>query len=405
MLNSTKTTHSGFYCPLVIQNTLAGFLIILLCGCWAPLLSPGIPASQLPETYRTPNRTAGKPLNYASLTVPATGDYLLGPGDILDITVFPNQPIATVRPLRVQINSGGEIYLPQIGSVPITGLTLLQANKEIQDRYERTELYAHPVVNITLQEKTTTSVVVMGEVLKPGVLELNKYENDVPHAVASAGGLTEDADDEIEVHRRELSTQLQRMEVHEALQLVEPGSSHQLANLLSLENTSLNPSRIVHIPLRGDPTSPIRPEDLTLHDGDVVMVRSRKDQVFYVTGPLARLNFVRFNVGGSDRDLGSGFLLPRDREIDVVTAVAMAGYIDPIDSPTTVTIHRADTDGNPHRIVVDLMKARYDRKENLFIEPGDIIYLIPDFGWWFRRSFDRLVNNNLFRFSLSHGIQ
>ena len=125
MLNSTKTTHSGFYCPLVIQNTLAGFLIILLCGCWAPLLSPGIPASQLPETYRTPNRTAGKPLNYASLTVPATGDYLLGPGDILDITVFPNQPIATVRPLRVQINSGGEIYLPQIGSVPITGLSLI----------------------------------------------------------------------------------------------------------------------------------------------------------------------------------------------------------------------------------------------------------------------------------------
>ena len=77
----------------------------------------------------------------------------------------------------------------------------------------------------------------MGEVLKPGVLELNKYENDVPHAVASAGGLTEDADDEIEVHRRELSTQLQRMEVHEALQLVEPGSSHQLANLLSLDTS------------------------------------------------------------------------------------------------------------------------------------------------------------------------
>ena len=156
MLNSTRTIHSGFYCPLVIQHTLAGFFIVFLCGCWAPLLSPGIPASQLPETYRTPNRTAGKPLNYASLTVPATGDYLLGPGDILDITMFPNQPVAAVRPLRVQINSGGEIYLPQIGSVSVTGLTLLQANQEIQDRYERTELYAHPVVNLTLQEKTTT---------------------------------------------------------------------------------------------------------------------------------------------------------------------------------------------------------------------------------------------------------
>ena len=85
--------------------------------------------------------------------------------------------------------------------------------------------------------------------------------------------------------------------------------------------------------------------------------------------------------------------MPKDREIDVVTAVAMAGYIDPIDSPTTVTVHRVMPDGNPMLIHVDLIKARYDRRETIFVQAGDIIYLNPDAHWWFRRTFDKVVDD------------
>ena len=49
-----------------------------------------------------------------------------------------------------------------------------------------------------------------------------------------------------------------------------------------------------------------------------------------------------------------------DAVIDVVTAVSMAGYIDPIDSPTTVTVHRMLPNGPPLLIHVDLIKARFD---------------------------------------------
>ena len=113
--------------------------------------------------------------------------------------------------------------------------------------------------------------------------------------------------------------------------------------------------------------------------------------MFFVVGKLSPTNFVRFSLGTEDRDLGNGFILPRDRDVNVVTAVAMAGYIDPIDSPTTVTVQRTKPDGTPMLIHVDLIAARFDRKEDIMVQPGDIIYLNPDANWWFRRTFDRIV--------------
>ena len=108
-------------------------------------------------------------------------------------------------------------------------------------------------------------------------------------------------------------------------------------------------------------------------------------------GRLNQNNLVRFSTGDKQRELGIGFVLPRDREIDVVTAVVMAGYIDPIDSPTTVTLQRTMPDGEPLLIHVDLIKARYSSHETVLVQPGDIIYLNPDAPWWWRRTFDRLI--------------
>ena len=71
----------------------------------------------------------------------------------------------------------------------------------------------------------------------------------------------------------------------------------------------------------------------------------------------------------------------------------MAGYIDPIDSPTTVTVHRVAPNGQPLLIYVDLIQARYDARETVLVAPGDIIYLNPDGPWWFRRTFDRVVDS------------
>jgi hypothetical protein len=159
---------------------------------------------------------------------------------------------------------------------------------------------------------------------------------------------------------------------------------------------------VLSIPLRGaSPRSStggqttvhegLSAQDVQLSDGDVLRVPRQKDEVFFVVGPLSRTNVVNFSVRDRDRQLGNAFLLPPDRDIDVVTAVAMAGYIDPIESPSTVTVQRNRPAGPPLLVQVDLIRARYNWNENLYVQPGDIIYLNPEAKWYLRRTLDRVI--------------
>jgi len=366
---------------------------LLLCaGCWAPFHSYGVPAANLPDAFRIPQRTAGPTLNLCRLTIPPPDDYILGPDDVLEVLVHELYPEGPLQPLRAQVMGDGTIVLPLVGSVQVGGKNLMEAHGAIAGAYSN-GFINDPRVNIYIVERSTTAVLVLGEVNSPGIYRLPKYENDVAHAVASAGGLLPDAGLEVQVHRRLGPQELPEILVEETLP--SPESPTGEPQRWCPEDADAfdpdDPMRIVHIPLRGYMPQPLNPADVVLHPGDVVVVPSRKDEVFYVVGKLSPTNFVRFSVSERERDIGAGFLLPRDREIDVVMAVAMAGYIDPIDSPTTVTVHRVGPDGEPFLIIVDLIRARYNSRETVLVEPGDIIYLNPDACWWGRRTFDRVL--------------
>lgn len=364
----------------------------LLCttGCFAPLHSYGIAANRLSDDYRFPYRTMGPPLNYANLTQRPPPDYLLGPNDVLAVTVPDLYLQAVITPINARIMANGEVYLPLVGAVRVEGMNLLQAQRAIDQAYANGFLQ-NPRVSVSLFEKQTVSVLVLGQVMLPGVHALPKYENDVGHALAASQGFAEDAGTYIEVHRRIPS------EAATPSGLWPPGTNPECepSTVLLQPPTSESdlPKAIVTIPLRGPGAEMVDPKDIVLQHGDVVVVPSRRHEVFYVVGRLNQTNTVRFTVGNRERELGIGFVLPRDREIDVVTAVAMAGYIDPIDSPTTVTVHRVGPNGCPLLIHVDLIKARYDARETVLVQAGDIIYLNPDGAWWFRRTFDRVVDS------------
>ena len=385
-----------------ISVSLPLFLLVA-SGCWAPLASPGIPASSLPDEFRTPYKTLAPQLNLASLTRPPVPDYILGPNDVLEVLVYGLYEGVNPVPVRAQIMASGHVQLPLVGPVRVAGLNILQAHQAISEAYAD-GFINEPRINVYLAERSVVSVLVLGEVARPGVYPLPKYENDVAHALASAGGLGIDAEAEIEIHRR-LSPEevaahrVERLpDVHREQPLT-PAQLEEVVPFACAPFTEQEPMRIVRIPLRGFPNQPVLAQDVILQTGDVVLVPSRKNEVFFVVGRLSPTNFVRFNIGARERDLGAGFVLPRDRDIDVVTAVAMAGYIDPIESPTTVTVHRTTPMGQPMLIRVDLIAARYDARENVMVQPGDIIYLNPDLAWWSRMTIDRLIEP---LFSLSY---
>ncbi|MCH7750944.1 MAG: polysaccharide biosynthesis/export family protein [Planctomycetes bacterium] len=338
---------------------------------------------------------------------PAPADYILGPNDTLQVVVAglsnPGRE-ERERPILATIMANGKIRLPLVGEVEVSGMNLSQAQKAIDDAYSDGAILVNPKTSVVLEEMGTFNVPILGEVTSPGVHALRRYENDVVNAIALAGGLTPFSAEVIEVHRRmskgdlasEQSTALPEGELFPAPEVLDQ-------DLLGAP-LDAQPNIVIRIPLRGG--MPVIVDDnqtmlqmylsvdeVKLRPGDVIVVPRQTDEVFFVVGLLNRINVVNFRVTELDRQLGNAFLLPKDRDVDVVTAVAMAGYIHPIDSPTTVTVHRSVPGASPMLIHVDLIAARSDWKENVYVQPGDIIYLNPDPAWWMRRTFDRVIPN------------
>ncbi len=403
LISNLHTFSYGIFSSKRFAVTLIGFLsLIHATGCYAPLRSPGIPARCLSASYRTPIRSGATKLNLASLVVPAPAEYILGPNDTLQVVVTglsnPGRE-ERVRPILATIMANGKIRLPLVGEVEVSGMNLSQAQKAIDDAYSDGAILVNPKTSVVLEEIGTFNVPIIGEVMSPGVHSLQRHENDVPHAIALAGGLTEYSAEVVELHRR-----LSEDELASALSAALPeGELLPTPDQNPLgEPLDAQPNIVIKIPLRGGTPVIVNDnqllvqaylslEDVTLRPGDVIVVPRQADEVFFVVGLLGRSNVVNFRVSDLDRQLGNAFLLPKDRDVDVVTAVAMAGYIHPIDSPTTVTVHRSVPGAPPMLIHVDLIAARSDWKENVYVQPGDIIYLNPDAAWWARRTFDRVI--------------
>ncbi len=401
---------------------LLGMLILLQAlGCntphpvggsfpYVPLHSPAVPASELPPEYRMPERGGLQRVNLAALSVPVPEDYLLGTNDTIAVTVMGLAERGVARTISARIMADGTVRLPVVGPISVDKMNVADAQRAIEKAYSKAGV-RNPQVGVTLGDKATFDIVITGEVANPGVYPVPRYQNDLAHALALAGGLTLFAEEVVEVHRRmspeELTRRFASMEMEGDLEYESiPPPPQALGCPIEEVGKFVGPSGdttvVQRIPLRGLPPSivvgnqvipqnELTTEDVRLNPGDVVVVPRQPDEVFFVVGPLNRTNVVNFRVSDEDRRLGNAFLLPKDRDVDVVTAVSMAGYIDPIDSPSTVTVHRSVPGSPPFLIRVDLIAARYEWTENVYVKPGDIIYLNPDSHWWLRRTFDRIV--------------
>lgn len=121
-------------------------------------------------------------VNYkVELTAPS--DFLLGPEDVLVVTVWKNQDLSR----DVTIRPDGRISLPLIGDVPAAGVTANVLAKRIGDRL--TEYMSSPIVSVQVKEVNSYFIYVLGEVTKPGKYPLKSYAN-VMQGISLAGGFT-----------------------------------------------------------------------------------------------------------------------------------------------------------------------------------------------------------------------
>jgi polysaccharide export outer membrane protein len=137
------------------------------------------------------------PVVRSSSAVDMSKEYLIGPEDVLDITVWKNCPdLCRTVPVRPD----GKLSLPLVNDVQASGLTPMDLRQHLTEQLA--EYLPSPEVSVIVREVHNFKVAVVGSVKMPGDYEI-KSQATVLELIARAQGLTEFANrDKIVVLRQ-----------------------------------------------------------------------------------------------------------------------------------------------------------------------------------------------------------
>jgi polysaccharide export outer membrane protein len=158
----------------------------------APAAAPGPPP-------RTP------PVVRSASAVDMAKEYLIGPEDVLDITVWKNCPdLCRTVPVRPD----GKMSLPLVNDVQAAGLTPMDLRQHLTAQLA--EYLPSPEVSVIVREVHNFKVAVVGAVKMPGDYEI-KSQATVLELLARAQGLTEFANRDKIVVLRQNGTKTERI--------------------------------------------------------------------------------------------------------------------------------------------------------------------------------------------------
>jgi len=170
--------------------------------------APGI-AAQSAETQATPvasGNTAAPSVTVApygiqpseNATTHSDSSLRLEAGDLVEVGVY-NVPELTTK---ARVSSKGEIYLPLIDYVHVTGLTAEEAEGLIQKRLSDGGFVKNPHVTLFVDQYASQGASVLGEVARPGVYPV-PGQQQLFDLISAAGGFTEKAGRSITVTHRD----------------------------------------------------------------------------------------------------------------------------------------------------------------------------------------------------------
>jgi polysaccharide export outer membrane protein len=254
----------------------------------------------------------------AQEAAPEGSDYRIGPGDVLEVTVFDNADLSRTP----TVQTSGAIALPLLGEVPVAGLTVPEVKQKLTALLGRDYL-VNPQVEVKVKEYQSQFVSVVGEVNSPGRKPL-RGQTRLIDVLIEAGGFTPRASGDIVI------TRLQ-------------GSFEGGASSLRL--------RLAGGPLTAQDQVNL---EVVLRDGDLVTASAK----YYVTveGEVAHPN--RYPIEG---------------DLTVTGAISLAGGLSRFGS-NDVKVRRIDPEtGKTSILEVDLKAVRSGKAEDPRIVANDVI--------------------------------
>jgi len=259
-------------------------------------------------------------------------EYRLKPEDVILVRLSGDP-----NPLfRGFISRDGNITIPMIGEVRAAGLTIAELKRVIEREFRRREIYLQPDVVITLEQFHRPRVSVLGFVYRPGTYEFK--ENDrLLDALALGGG--------VNVERARL----------------------QEAWLQRADGTKI-PIDLYRLLYEGDLS-----QNILLQDGDTIFVPEETQNRYFVGGQVKRPGLYTWRPN-----------------LTVLDALSQAGWETERGRLSQTFVIRQTPDGKEQKIRVDMVRLlrKGDMKQNIALQPGDVVYVsetdTPDFDRIYR---------------------
>jgi polysaccharide export outer membrane protein len=282
----------------------------------------------------------------------------------------------------------------------IAGLTEIQAEQKISEVLEANGLVSHAEVSITIKERKSKPITVVGAVAHPLVYQADRQVT-LLEVLAEAGGLVNDAGNEVivtrsvpqmsfdeseppaigQVEAAPMHSQPIRSEAKPGAPTAAPSPSSQggaTADPPELPATNASAEKSTNgagAPSGSNPVDTITvnlyqlmeagntANNILLQAGDVVTVPHAG--IVYVLGAVGR---------------PGGFVLSNDREkMTTLKVLALAGGYTNIAKTDHTVIIRKDAQGKQHEVPLDLKKIQNSQAEDLTLQPSDILY-VPQSG-------------------------
>ena len=324
----------------------------------------------------------------------APHDYVIGSGDLLDISVFDVPELSK----EVRVSQTGTINIPLIPvRLRVAGLSETQAEEKIAEVLEANGLVSHPEVGVAVKEHRSQPITVVGAVLHPMVYQADR-DVTLLEVLAEAGGIANDAGDTVIVTRRRVFSMEEVANPQANSGTAAPGSGEPppLDPVTSQAPAQQTPAASPKTPsfpsaeemARATPPAtnsvasavPENPDatSITINLNDLLETGDMRNNILMhsgdvVTVPHAGIVYV---LGAVTRP--GGFVVSNDRtQLTTLKVLALAGGLTNIAKTQHAVIIRKDDTGKQTETPVDLKKVMTRQSEDITMHPSDILF-VPD---------------------------
>jgi polysaccharide export outer membrane protein len=169
--------------------TMISLYLLLALGSTAHAQDPTTRAPAAVQPSQAPPAMAPAPTTApAAAPTPETRpDYIVGPGDVLRITVYQSTDLT----LEARVSESGVISYPLLGQVAVGGLSVAQVEATIADGLKKGNFLKQPQVNVLLVTVRGNQASVLGMAARPGRYPIEVGGMRLSELLALAGGVSE----------------------------------------------------------------------------------------------------------------------------------------------------------------------------------------------------------------------